>query len=198
MPRRWIDVLKSFSRKRSHDSPRMCRSCLWLSAKFSAVGGVLKPRLSQTNLAITFHITAFCHRYQFGLNEDRFNDILWWNCAKLLANIAIHRLFMRSLDKSWARGNIHCESSCWWLYYGDLKYFFHSSKRNILLRLWWTISQSDQQHTFTTATSAEKVHQSTTRRLVFRVPCLSHYRRYLQSWVVCLSRFPRLFAHSVI
>lgn len=42
----------------------------------------------------------------------------------------------------------------------------------------------------------KKVHQSMTRRLVFRVPCLSHYRRYLQSWVVCLSRFPRDFSHT--
>lgn len=177
MPRRWIDVLKSFSRKRSHDSPRMCSSCLLLSAKFSTAGGSSKPRLSQTNLAITFHITAFCHRYQFGLNEDRFNDILWWNCAKLLANIAIHRLFMGSLDKS-------CEET-----------FAAKVRVDDFITGIWNTFPILQRETFFFVYDGQspraisntplqrlprqkKVHQSTTRRLVFRVPCLSHYRRY--------------------
>lgn len=104
-------------------------------------------------------------------------------------------LFMASLDKSWKEtfaAKVRVDD----FITGIWDFFECLANRNILLRLWWTISQSDQQHTFTTATSAEKSSSINDTTLVFRVPCLSHYR-YLQSWVVCLSRFPRLFAHSV-
>lgn len=126
-----------------------------------------------------------------------FYDEIVLSSTRILRFIVFSLAFYEIIRQK-PRGNIRRESSCWWLYYGDLNSFFHSSKRNILLRLWWTISQSDQQHTFTTATSAEKsssINDTTTRFSGSLLKSLSSLFTKLSCLFVEISS--RLFAHSV-
>lgn len=163
MPRRWIDVLKSFSRKQSHDSLRHVENVpvmLCSSANFSAAGGSWSQACLRRLRLLRSHFTSPLFAIDINLDLMKIALMIFYD-EIVLSSTRIWRFIVFSfafyeIIRQKPRGNICCESSCWWLYYGDLNSFFHSSKRNILFHLWWTISQSDQQHTFTTATSAEK------------------------------------------